>query len=452
MPGQATAVDQPSAQASAPHGLARLLGPYRVLRGNRNLALLFGGQVVSSLGDWLYITVLVVLVYSLTGSAALAALLTFVRLLPYALVLPLSGVLADRFDRKRLMIVADLGRAACMIGLLAVHSRGTVWIAFPLVFVSTCLFSLFRPAMSASLPAVAGGDEHLVQANTLMAQISGLSLLLGPALGGVVIAMGHEHSAFVINAATYLASTATLLCLRIPARTTAAHTPHESWLHETLAGFRFLFRNQSLEAVTVTTAAGSWFNGAIWTLVVVLAERSWHVGESGAGYLNAAMGIGALLSGFLIGGLLARVRLAHGYMLAMAATVACIALIGVSPAGLLPIAALASFGIFDVFNQVMGDTIIQQLTPDELLGRVFAALETTVIGGLMLGALVCGPLIGAIGPRATAVSFAIVPLAMLLAHLPRLRRLTLGAPAPAPASFSDADRAAAGQPVIAEAA
>jgi MFS family permease len=415
-----------SESAPAKRRLTKLLGPYAVLKGNRDLALLFSGQAVSSLGDWLYITALVVFVYTLTGSATIAALLTFVRLLPYALFLPLSGVLADRFDRKRLMIVADLGRVACMLGLLAVHSRDTVWIAFPLVFISTCLFSLFRPALSATLPAVARGDKNLLQANALMAQITGLSLLLGPALAGVLILVGQERSAFIINAATYLVSALTLLRLRVPTRSIAPRIPTARWLDETLTGFRFLLREQRgmLQAVTVTTAAGSWFNGAVWTLVVVLAEQSWHVGSEGAGFLSGAIGVGALLSGFLVGGLLSRVRLAHGYIIVMAATTALIALIGLSPAGLLlPAALLAAYGLCDVFNEVVGTTIVQQSTPDELLGRVFAALEAIVIGGLMLGALAAGPLIGAIGPRATTVSFALVPLAILVIYLPRLQWL-----------------------------
>ncbi len=95
------------------HGLVRrALGPYGVLRGNRNLALLFGGQVVSSFGDWLYILALVVLAYDLSGSATLVAALTFVRLLPYALFMPFSGLMADRGNRKAIMIGSDLGRGA----------------------------------------------------------------------------------------------------------------------------------------------------------------------------------------------------------------------------------------------------------------------------------------------------------------------------------------------------
>lgn len=429
----------------APRRRLRLPGPYRVMQDNRSLALLFGGQAVSAIGDWLYITVLVVYAYTLTGSAAVAGLLTFTRLLPYALFLPLSGVLADRFDRKRLMIVADLGRAACMLGLLAVHSRETVWIAFPLVFVSTCLFSLFRPALSATLPAVAGGDERLVQANALMAQISGLSLLLGPGLGGLLLLAGLERGAFVINGATYLVSAATLLRLRIPAREAAERIPAARWAAETLTGFRVLWRDGGLEAVTLTTAAGSWFNGAVWTLMVVLAERSWGLGAHDAGFLSGAVGVGGLLSGFLVGGFVNRFRLGNGYVIAMAATSALIALVGLSPAGFVAAGILAAYGLCDVLNEVMGSTVVQRGTPDELLGRVFGALETVIICALMLGALTVGPLVAAIGPRATTVGFALVPAAMLVIHLPRLRRLDAAEDAAAAEARRD-ERAVAGAP------
>ena len=114
-----------------------MLGPYGVLRGNRNLRLLFGGQVVSSFGDWLYVLALGILAYEITGSATVVAVLTFTRLLPYAVLLPFSGILADRGNRKVLMISADLGRGACMFGLLFAGSEERLWIAYPLVFLAT---------------------------------------------------------------------------------------------------------------------------------------------------------------------------------------------------------------------------------------------------------------------------------------------------------------------------
>src|SRR4051794_25580067 len=186
--------------------LGGLLGPYRVLVGNRDLALLFGGQVVSSLGDWTYIAAVIALVYGLTGSATLAAALTFVRLLPYAIGLPLAGVLADRFDRRGLMIAADLGRGWCMLGLAVVAARERVWLAFPLVFVATALGSLFRPALGATLPSVARGEGELVRANALMSQVDALSPVLGPALGGLLLLLGPARLPFVLNALTYAVS------------------------------------------------------------------------------------------------------------------------------------------------------------------------------------------------------------------------------------------------------
>jgi MFS transporter, DHA3 family, macrolide efflux protein len=170
--------------------LGRMLGPYTVLRGNRNLQLLFGGQVVSSFGDWLYVVALVVLVYEVTGSATVVAALTFFRLLPYVLLLPFSGILADRGNRKVLMIVADLGRGVCMLGLLLVGARGTLWLAFPLVFLATVLSSLFRPAMNSVLPTLVGDENKLAQANGLWSQMESLSFILGPALGGVLVLLG----------------------------------------------------------------------------------------------------------------------------------------------------------------------------------------------------------------------------------------------------------------------
>lgn len=408
-----------------PSRLQKLLGPYQVLRGNRDLTFLFGGQAVSSIGDWLYITVLIVMVYDFTGSAAIAGALTFVRLLPYALFLPISGVLADRFDRKRLMILADLGRAACMLGLLLVHSRDTVWIAFPLVFISTCLFSLFRPALGATVPAAAHGEGNLVQANALMSQIDGMSLLVGPGLAGLLMLAGLDRGAFIINAATYVASTLTLLQLRIPGRSQDSQAQAEHWLDEMLGGWRFLRhqRRGALMAVTMTSAGGSCFNGAIWTLIIVMAEQTWHFGSQGAGFLTGCIGIGGLLGGLGIGVITGRLRLGQGYILAMAGTIGAIAVLGIIPAGPLPFIFVACCGVFDVLNQILGDTIIQQMTPDELLGRVFGIFAAIIVTAMLIGSLAVGLLIDTIGPRETTVGFALVPLALLVLYLPGLRHL-----------------------------
>ncbi len=118
-----------------------------------------------------------------------------------------------------------------------------------------------------------------------------------------------------------------------------------------------------------------------------------------------------------------RYRLINSFIVAMIGSTMAIILFGLSPAGMLPFAALALFGLGDVVNQVAGNTLIQHSTPDELLGRVFGAFEAIIVSAVLIGALTAGPLIKYIGPRATSVSIAIVALVVLMACMPRLRIL-----------------------------
>jgi MFS family permease len=420
------------AEANGATLLDRMLGPYDVLRGNRNLQLLFGGQVVSSFGDWLYVVALAVLAYEITGSATVVAALTFVRLLPYVLFLPFSGFLADRGNRKALMIGSDVGRGVCMLGLWLVGSGGKLWVAFPLVFLATVLSSLFRPAMSAVLPGLVGDEDKLAQANGLWSQMESVSLILGPALGGVLVLFGEPQAAFLVNGVTFLISALTLLWVRVPPRSSeqGAQAGEEGWVSETLAGFRFLLRENEgvLSAMTVSIAGLTLVGGAIWTLTVVLAEETFGLGGQGAGFLNAAYGAGALLGGLGAGYAASRLRLGPAFVWATGASSLLFALLGVSPAGVLPFVLLVVVGVMDVISDVSSTTILQSATPDSLLGRVFGAFEALLVSAMLLGALVIGPLIDLAGARAATVILSLVGFAFLLFCLPRLLRLedTLG--------------------------
>jgi MFS family permease len=415
------------AEANGATILGRMLGPYTVLRGNRNLQLLFGGQVVSSFGDWLYVVALAVLVYEVTGSATVVAALTFFRLLPYVLFLPFSGILADRGNRKVLMIVADLGRGVCMLGLLLVGAGGTLWLAFPLVFLATVLSSLFRPAMNSVLPTLVGDENKLAQANGLWSQMESLSFILGPALGGVLVLLGEPRVAFLINGVTFLISALTLLFVRVPPRDeqAAGGGEEEGWLSETLAGFRFLLRENEgvLSAMTVSIFGPALAGGAIWTLTVVLAEETFDLGGQGAGFLNAAYGAGALIGGLVVGYAVTRFCLGPTFVWTTGASAVIFALLGLSPAGALPFVLLGVIGVIDIVSEVSSTTILQSATPDSLLGRVFGAFEALVISAMLVGALIIGPLIDLTGPRAATVILGLAGLAFLLISLPRLLRL-----------------------------
>src|SRR5829696_2583723 len=408
--------------------LGRMLGPYGVLRGNRNLQLLFGGQVVSSFGDWLYVLALGILAYEITGSATVVAVLTFARLLPYAVLLPFSGMLADRGNRKVLMISADLGRGACMFGLLFAGSEETLWIAYPLVFLVTMFSSLFQPAMSSVLPAIVGDEEKLVEANSIWSQMDSVSFVLGPALGGVLALLGAPELAFVINGATFLVSAATLLFVHIPPRETpetAEGDEEEGWLSETLAGFRFLFRENEgvLAALTVALVGLSFTGGGIWTLILVLSDEAFGLGTEGSGFLNSAYGVGGVVGGLAAGYLASKVRLGPAVIWSIGAGSAVFICLGISPAGALPFVIMFVVGILDIMVDVNGTTIIQTGTPEKLLGRVFGAFDGVLILAMLAGALIVGPLIDLLGPRTTTVVSMLVALGIFLLCLPRLRKL-----------------------------
>lgn len=404
--------------------LHKLMKPYGVLRGNRAFDLIFLGQSASLLADWLYIVSLIVIAYSVTKSATFVALLTFVRLSPYALFLPFTGSLADRGNRRLLLIGANLGRGACVLGLLFVDSKSTIWLAFPLVFVITTLASIFRPSLQSSVPAVVPPD-NLVQANSLLSQVESVSFVLGPGLGGVFILIGHPQAAFVVTGLAYTLSALTFIFIRIPRRELEVRPTEGAWLSQTLAGFRFLFReNQGvLAAFMMTIAAAGLLSGAFWTLILVLAVQTFHLGGQGTGYLNAANGIGGLLGGLAVGLLITRLRLNQLFMVGSAVNFLVVILIGLSPFGAGAFLALIVFGFSDVISQVSGITVIQTATPSELLGRVFGAYESTLVVSMLLGTLAAGPLISLWGPRAAAVTLALVAFGVLAIASPRLRRM-----------------------------
>src|SRR3954451_25471630 len=169
--------------------------------------------------------------------------------------------------------------------------------AYPLEFLATVFLSLFKPAMSSVLPALAGDEENLLRANSIWSQMDSVSFMLGPALGGILAFLGAPQLAFLINGITFLVSAGTLLLVRIPHRT--APQEEEGWLSETLAGFRFLFRENEgvLAALTISFVGLTFVGGEIWTLILVLSERAFGLGTEGSGFLNSAYGVGGILGG-----------------------------------------------------------------------------------------------------------------------------------------------------------
>src|SRR5438874_7478862 len=196
----------PSVSNIGPDDYNRALNSYlSILRANRNFRLLYIGQTISQLGDWFNAVAVFALLLDLTGSATAVAWMMIVQFLPVALIGPLAGVVVDRVDRRRLMIVTDLLRGCLILALLLIRRREEVWIAYVVMAFTVGAQAFFEPARTATIPNVTAAEE-LLTANALSSATWSAMLAIGASIGGVVAAVAGRNVAFVVNALSFFAS------------------------------------------------------------------------------------------------------------------------------------------------------------------------------------------------------------------------------------------------------
>lgn len=382
------------------------------------------GQWFSSLADWLLAVIMTVIVYSLSHSGTAVSALTLARLAPYALVLPWSGVLLDRSDTRLLMAAAGYGRAMCMVGLFFVQSSSALPLGYALIFLSSSLSCLLRPAVNATLPRLAE-ERDLLEANSLVTQLDGLAHIAGPAAGAVFILFHDPHLALLVTAAAFALSGLSFFLAPLGPRRTSMAASVDLSIGEVLAGFRFLLRENEgvLIALTATAAGLALLAGAYYVLAVVLCSTAFHIGGQGVGWLDAAYGVGGLVGSLIIAAVLRGRRVAHLFAGGAALSACTALLLAASPPGPAPFVCVAVVGIAAVVVQVTATTIIQAAAPGEMLGRTFTAFEASLVVAMLTGATSAGPLIRLVGPRPATAVYGLIGVALLLAAMPRLLAL-----------------------------
>lgn len=401
-----------------------IVGPYRVIARSRAFRFLFAAQTLSAFIDWLYLIALFALAFHLTHSVTVVALLTFTRLLPYAIVSPFSGALSDRHNRAAIMAAASAGRAICMLSLVIVTSQATLPLAFGLVFVSTVLSSLFKPALLSSIPDVVD-ERELIDANSVMSQIDMVSIGAGPAIASFILLVGSYRTAFVVAAIGLFACSGAAFLSRVPAHPTSAPESERSLQGRLTEGFHFLVsaHDRALLALVVGLCGLSLEGGAVWPILVDLSQGPLRLGDGGPGYLMIGYTVGGLIAGFAVGRAIRYSSITSLFIAAaVCSSLGCLGL-GISPAGALPFCSLFVVGIADVFAKVPATTAIQTATSDALLGRVFGATESALVFSMVAGSLLVAPLIGLLGVRLATVAVAALGLVLLLLALPWLRHL-----------------------------
>src|SRR5690349_16987195 len=399
-------------------GAVSVWAAYRGLLRNRPLSRLLLGEFVSSIGDGVYYVALVVLVYSRTGDAAILGAVGAGILVPkFVLSIP-AGVIADRFDRRRVLLASDIGCGLCMLVLAGLVSIGADILPIAAVTVlATCFATFFTPAFGALLPSLVRDESEYGPANSAWATLDNFAWVFGPAVAGAILLIGSLEFAFVLNAASYLLVAAVLWRLPRPARVADAARSHPV-IKATGARFadgrkhRWSLRVPSsidLSAVAgiVLLNAASWLStGGMTILLVIIAVDVLRAGEEATGYLNVALGLGGAVGAVLSGVMVLRPRLAPALLLAGAAAGAALLLQGVAPA--LPIALLA-VGVASLGQMVLDvamTTIFQRVVPDTYRGRFtgliitsssFADSGGTLVVPMLIGGLGIGVVLGSLG-------------------------------------------------------
>jgi MFS family permease len=361
---------------------------------NARFLRLWIGQGTSFLGDAVSMVALVVLVVQVTGTASAVGGALIARLLP-TLASPLAGVLADRLDRRLVLVTSDLARAVLVLGLIFATNLATIYV---LVFCMGLARTLFNPTVRAAFPSVVGGAD-LTRANALVGGTFSVSETAGPALGGLLVATVGVDAAFVLDSATYLISAALLsfISLARPQR-----EEEETGFGEDLrSGFAYLARSRVPLAIVL---------GAFLTVLTInitipaeifLAKGIFDAGNAGYGLLVGLYGGGMVLGSALMVALGDRVRLLPLYFLGVFAMAMGLVGVGLSPTFGLALGALAVVGVANGTENVTTDTILQKRVPDVYLGRVFSVRFLGFSVGEILAYAIGGAMVDASGARFT---------------------------------------------------
>jgi MFS family permease len=275
-------------------------GYLEVLRDNRDFRHLWLGQVVSQLGDWFDTIALYTLVLALTGSGRAIGLVLVARFLPSFIVGPLSGVVADRFNRRTIMIVSDLLRAVVVLGFLLVRRPDQMWLVYVLTVLQLVFSTFFEPAKTAAIPSIVAPRE-LLSANAISSVTWSVMLTLGAAIGGVVTGWFGTNAAFVLDSLTYLASAALVASVRFPKRAVRPKyrltIARALGITDTLEGARYVAKHPRVFALLMVKPAWG-LGGGILALLAVFGEKIFPVGgraATGIGVLYAARGVGTAI-------------------------------------------------------------------------------------------------------------------------------------------------------------
>lgn len=407
------------------------------LPGGRPFQLLITSLAVSTCGDWLYNVALLAIVYERTGSATWVSLTTAARVLPIVALGPLGGVMADRYDRRRLMIAADVIRAGLMVVLGSVAAAGLPVLLAPVLAAAATAVGSVYPSCVAASTARFVASEELQRANALRAAVGQASIVVGPALGALVMVLAGPSAAILLNGVTFIASALAVGAIGAnekfapPERAAAAQMP--SVLAEIRTGARALRGAPTAIRLVAADVLGSAVYGML-TVTLVLVSRKVGAGSGGYGLLLGGFGVGGLIGASVVARLDAPSRWRRTLAIAMVLVGLPLAALGVVPSlpGAIALAVLGGGGM--IVGEVLGETALPRMLDDEVLARAYGLVFPISIAGIVAGSLIAGPLVSLLGLIGTMAVGGAAVLAIGGLLVSRPLEVSAGAPAAAPAT------------------
>jgi MFS family permease len=359
---------------------------------------LAAGLAVSMIGDWLYNLALIALVYQDTHSPLWVGVTTAARVVPIVALTPFGGVIADRFDRRRVMVACDLIRLALMVVLAFVALARLPVVLAPLIAAAaTSAAAPYLPCVSAITPRLVP-DADLPGANAARSGISGVAVMVGPALGGVLLLLGSPALAFLANAATFGLSA--LAVLAIPAGDAfrpAEPTERPAGLLRGVADGVAVLRSQPQVLRLVGAEFMCTLVYGMQTVLLILVARQAGLGLNGYGYLFAGIGAGALVGTALASRALRWPRPRAVLLAALAAVAVPMPLLAVAHWPAVAIVLVSCTGAGSIVVEVLSETSLQRMLPPEMFGRAFGLALPAILSAIVLGSLIAPLLIRVLG-------------------------------------------------------
>jgi len=376
----------------------------------RNFQLFFGGQLISLIGTWMQNVAQAWLVYRLTGSSVLLGLVSFSSQIPVFLISPIGGIVADRFPRRRVVIVTQVSSMLLAFALAALTLTRVVQVWH--IFVLSALLGIVNafdiPARQSFFVEMVG-REDLINAIALNSSVFNASRVVGPAVAGILVASIGEGWCFFANAASYIAVIAGLLLMNVEPHIRAKHAA--SPLADVIEGFRFVIGNPPIHYLMILLGVLSATAMPLAVLMPIFADQILHGGAKGLGILMGASGVGALAGALLLASRETLGGLGRWVTISGVAFGAWLIAFAVSRTFWLSCALMVPVGFAMMVQMGASNTLIQSMSPDHLRGRVMSVYSMMFMGMAPVGALLSGVAAGRWGGPAAVVGCGVISMA-----------------------------------------